>query len=296
MKNLLKSIACIIALSILGPAFSVTDQTVINYAPIVNLHVNEKFFPSSVEFFLEYVHEQNGHLVTNQALHHPSDDSLQFFQGQSTTTQPPVYAITVPKPNIGANIYDVHYFFFYPYNRGKNVCVGRFVKAGGVGCIGGYSTFGNHVGDWENIRIRFSDETPISLNLSVHDFNNEYPLTDSSNRLGEFEHENTHIIVYSAQGSHGTYLKPGRFVYKKLPNDELVDYTSNGGRVWRTYENTVIIPYHPVGQYPEQFAFMNFSGRWGNSKDTSKCAFGQCVLEAGPVGPSMKGSVNPYAP
>ncbi len=265
---------------------AVSNEAIIQYAPIVKIHPTDDFLPSSVEFFLQYVHEENNYLVTNQKLRHPSDYSLPFFKGDVSTI-PPVYAITVPKPNLGSDIYDVHYFFFFPYNRGKRVCVGKFIS--GIGCVGGYSTFGNHVGDWEGMRIRFQNDNILSLTLSAHDFSNEYSYSD-------FNKVNTHPIVYSASGSHGTYLKAGRFVYKKLPNDDLIDYTADGGYEWHTYNNVVIIPFHPVGEYPAEFSFLNFTGRWGNPKDSSKCVFGQCVLETGPSGPAMKAAVNPNAP
>jgi hypothetical protein len=46
---------------------------------------------------------------------------------------------------------DIAYWTFYPYNNGISVCIAS------LGCIGAYSSFSNHIGDWEHIVIRFID-------------------------------------------------------------------------------------------------------------------------------------------
>jgi hypothetical protein len=296
MKIITLIIAPLLTVCATQQVTAVTSDTIKKYAPIVKMHPDEEFFPSSVEYFMRYVHDENNFFTTVQSLREPSDYTLPFFRGELESKSPPVYAISVPKPSLGADVTEVHYFFFYPYNRGKNVCIGKFVKTFGVGCVGGYSTFGNHVGDWENIKITFHGETPVNLNASVHDSSNDYPLTNVADPFVSISHQETHPIVYSAKGSHGTYVKPGRMVYKTLPNDELIDDTADGGLEWRTYENVVVIPYHVKGQYPAEFSFMNFSGRWGNPKDgcgiVEKIS-GECILNDGPTGPAYKSAVNP---
>lgn len=287
MKSPLKKMALSCFSFFSASAFAVSNDAIINSAPVVIMHSQEIFLPSSVEFFLQNVHQEGEFLVTNQKLKHPSDYSIPMLLGESLSNNtPPVYAIVVPKPNLGSEVTDVHYFFFYPYNRGKRVCIGKFIS--GLGCIGGYSTFGNHIGNWENIRIRFYNDAITSINFSAHDYTNEYWPSDVM-------FHGKHPVVYSALGSHGSYPRSGNYVYKKLPNDDLVDKMDNGVE-WHTYNNVKIIPFHPVGSYPEEFGFMNFTGRWGNPRDTSKCAFGQCVLEQGPTGPAMKAAVDPLAP
>nr|WP_253894823.1 Vps62-related protein [Corallococcus exercitus] len=57
------------------------------------------------------------------------------------------------------------YWNFYPYNNGKRVCIGWYSP---WGCVGGYSTFGNHVGDWEHLTVRFIDGRPALVYLSQH--------------------------------------------------------------------------------------------------------------------------------
>lgn len=275
----------LITLSLSTYAFAVSHETIMNSAPIVKLHPDEEYMPSSVEFFLKNTHQDGEYFVTNTPLKHPSDESIPFFRGEFPAKIPPVYAIVVPKPTLGSDVFDVHYFFFHPYNRGKRVCVGVFI--GGIGCVGGYSTFGNHVGDWESFRVRFYGETMEDVETSYHSYEAHFSKND-------LYFNGTHPVIYSAKDSHGIYIRPGRYVYMKLPNDELVDYTGDGLE-WHTYQNVMIIPYHKVGSYPKEFDFLNYTGRWGNPKDASKCAFGQCVLEAGPTGPALKSRVDPYA-
>ena len=51
----------------------------------------------------------------------------------------PVYAFYAEK---GEGVVDLVYFFWYPYNRGKEVLD---------------TIWGNHVGDWEHITVRLTE-------------------------------------------------------------------------------------------------------------------------------------------
>lgn len=138
------------------------------YAPLVWLHRDEYYFPSSVEFFLPNVHESGGYMVTNQALGCDSCTDPQFLDGQRPDlTHVPVYAEIINRTQNGqpTNITDIVYWTFYPYNNGKRVCIGWFSP---WGCVGGYSTFGNHVGDWEHFTVRFVDGRPSQVFLSLN--------------------------------------------------------------------------------------------------------------------------------
>ena len=98
-------------------------------------------------------------------------------------------------------------------------------------------------------------------------------------------------MVYSAEGSHGLYAKPGKHVYRKLPNgDKLADYTSRG-KSWRTWENLQFILFQPKKLYEGRDSWMNYKGRWGNRKQSCgiyERVSGQCQLNDGPVGPVEK--------
>lgn len=152
------------ALSAISP--EITDM-VHTWAPLVWLHSGEQFMPSSVEFFLEHVnlHDRKGRLVdgqpsgatlpagpnsasyrlqSKQKLGCPSCLGPAFFHGASVANGAvPVYAIVRPY-NDAWKTTDVVYHTFYPYNRGKDVCLGITRSKGKDNCLGNVESFGNH--------------------------------------------------------------------------------------------------------------------------------------------------------
>ena len=124
------------------------------WAPKVYLYSREKWFPSSVDYFLPHmsmfhnsVRKQENLFASN--LHTGASDStsqfwylktkqnlqhyysqLQFFQGQDVrSTSVPTYVL-LRKHGITT---DLVYWFFYPYNKGKDVCVGAIACGGCAG-------------------------------------------------------------------------------------------------------------------------------------------------------------------
>ena len=74
------------------------------------------------------------YLKTQEAMSKANDDSLGVFQGQSSPTgKVPIYAFW--KLNSLQTKFTIHYWIFFPYNKGKRICLG--VKAIG-GCLGSY--------------------------------------------------------------------------------------------------------------------------------------------------------------
>lgn len=277
------------------------------YAPLVYLHSDEAFNPSSVEFFQRYMNIDfnNSHWKTKQPIDCASCTNLDFFKGQSVETDKiPVYAMIVPKPNIGKDITDVFYWFFYPYNRGKRVCISPIYTNGN--CWGKYSTFGHHVGDWEHVTIRFKDDQPQQLYLAQHNFGQSFDWGDYRVQYiqgldSDNQTVNMRPILYSAKGSHGTYAEPGEYVYYKIFNgDKLVDKT-NKGNAWQTWQNIILIPNNDSRKITKSIAknWHNYSGRWGNPKRTCtflgidfEKIFKSCILNDGPIGPGFKAATN----
>ncbi|XP_066291649.1 uncharacterized protein [Branchiostoma lanceolatum] len=175
---------------------------------------------------------------------------------------------------------------FYPYNRGKRVCIGLRVFGK---CIGGYSTFGHHVGDWEHVTVRLVGDQPSSIYVSAHSFGGKYDWDAASRTYKScfdvVRTEGTHPILYSAAGSHGLWSTPGTHTYKKiLINGKLQDETS-AGTAWDTWKNVPSIKYRPDGGYTGPSSWLNFKGRWGNKKDgcTVEKLSGECILNDGPT-------------
>ena len=250
-------------------------------------------------------------LFTREGLDNASD-VLDFFHGcngslssNCTISDVPVYAYWVKKQiQVGeelVDIVDLVYFFYYPYNRGKNV----------LGWI-----WGNHVGDWEHVTVRlmwgYDDQTgwslqPVQMYLSAHDFGGIYGW-DEIPKIND-----THPVVYSAWGSHGVWKTAGAHVYGSAMGTDLVDECSEG-TAWDTWNYLEAFDYNanqgldgntwPVwmsDDFADPGIFCEFSNpacgpiyRWGNMED--ECLpppIGYCILENGPTGPVSKGVWSP---
>ncbi|WP_105975780.1 Vps62-related protein [Streptomyces geranii] len=271
------------------------------YAPKIIFDPAENYFPSDVESFLANTHtEQHGdetYRVPNQPLGCPSCTDPEFLGGTAPgSVQPPIYAQVVHRTANGraTNITDINYWQFFPYNRGKRVCVGLYSDIWG-GCLGGYSTFGNHVGDWEHITVRLVDDAPYQVSLSQHDGGQT-----QAYGTGEIATENGRPVVYSARGSHALYPYPGHYTYRELFNgDSLTDiagYNINSG-IWDTRQSVKVFAWQPPGTYTGEWSWLNYDGRWGTRKDGCTPVLedltGQCILVEGPDGPNLKGVYDP---
>ena len=311
-----------------------------NWAPLITLDQNEVWRPSGVEHFLSNTKLEgcgqkpepssltssnlercnaNSYLTTKESLSCPSCTEPVFLRGQHPRNVPLNVIYREHK-----NFLEVAYWTFFPYNRGKRVCLG-YVQKGcfllgriwgrcpcgeNLGCIGEYSTFGHHVGDWERITVRFrkinNDYQIYSIHLSIHGidvtnkFGGEFLWQD-----GHFKKRDqtiamyggTHAVIYSSEGSHGMWPSAGRHEYKVLPNgDTLVDYTSSG-LSWYTWERLKPVQYDPSGQYSGEFKFLGFKGRWGNRKQGCGIvgmAIGECQLNNAPETPSSFPNYHTY--
>ncbi|APR78538.1 Hypothetical protein A7982_03885 [Minicystis rosea] len=254
----------------------------LQYAPKIWLHGEESYFPSSTDAFLPNVHEeeQGGthYYVTNQSLGCDSCTDPLFLDGQNPSqSRVPVYAEIVNRTQNGqaTNVTDVIYWAFYPYNNGKRVCVGVYQEP--LGCLGGYSTFGNHVGDWEHVTIRFVDGKPSQVYLSQHENGQIFNYGDPALPLSDGR-----PMVFAALGSHGLYPDAARHTYDQIPTGDTLNDDTGAGTMWDTQAS--VIQFSP-GVQTGAPVWLNYTGRWGNPK--SGCEYveaisGQCVLNSGP--------------
>lgn len=256
------------------------------YAPRVWMHADESYFPSSVEWFFDHTQLDPGdnRYVTNEALGCPSCTDPAFLDGQSPATESvPAYTMIVPK---GDGVTDIVYWMFYPYNRGKRVCIGVYTP---LGCVGGYSTFGHHVGDWEHATIRLVDGQPSEIYLSQHSHGQTLPWGDI-----DIAYSGTHVEMFSAKGSHGLYPDAGRHIYRYIGNGDFLADDTSAGTAWDTWDNLEVFDWQPIGEYA--LDWLNFDGRWGNAKDGCEIVeaiSGECMLNGGPSGPMMKNAADP---
>ena len=320
------------------------------YAPRVFLSPAERFYPSSVEWSFDHLfrYSPTEYFQSNPLWHAliyrlfpPPDDKyyvspketidsasdwLEYHYGcnGSATDNPcqlsdaPAYAFwniqTIPWGGEEIEVADLTYFFYYPYNRGKE-----------------YSDtiWGSHVGDWEHITVRLSwvynpstgwEIKPIHLFVSAHDFGTSHPW----DTIEKVPPDTDHPIVYSAEGSHGIYVTVGRQRYGKIDKAGglyiafLYDYTGEGSQ-WNTWTNLETFDYdaeHGLGSsvWPRWMStdyeaacapdnpgcdpYDPASGpifRWG-TYEFGTCWI-KCRMDKGPTGPVDKGMWNnPYEP
>lgn len=245
----------------------------------------EIYFPSSVEWAFEHMNRAfpvllpeapKWWLFTKDSLSSPSD-VLPYFHGcdgastgsPCSLTETPVYAfwdeVEFDVSGDWVKVYDLIYFFYYPYNRGK--AISAFPLNGTV--------LGNHVGDWEHVSVRLTPQwdeqsgwslKPAQIYLSAHDFGRNYlwdqisktegypiflPLilqqgspalvdqaqqVEQTNTVDQTIWFTTHPVVYAAWGAHGLWRDPGEHVYKHLPAwlGVLSDWTGEG-IAWETW-------------------------------------------------------------
>ncbi|XP_023930878.1 putative vacuolar protein sorting-associated protein TDA6 [Lingula anatina] len=290
------------------------------WAPVVRLAMGEEWKPSSVDYFLQHVNLRGGsptsvtpstlptcnkncYLETKTPLSCASCREPDVFKGQDPASAP-AYAIYEDK----GSVVEITYWFFFPYNRGKRACVGFYFdnvcpcfKAWGHclcprlnGCVGGYSTFGNHVGDWEHVKIKFNNNKIYSIYLSIHGsdttnkFGGEFLWNGSGFKKGDRVVQMTdctHAQVYAAKGSHGMWPNTGNHVYKKLINGDKLKDLCSAGTAWKTADNLKVVKMAAKGQFTGKFSFLNFLGRWGNRERNCVPLIDQCVLSNGPRGP-----------
>ncbi|MFY1831952.1 Vps62-related protein [Myxococcus fulvus] len=272
----------------------VDELAALQFAPRIYLAPGEYYLPSSVEFFLANVHDDGRFLWTNQALGCPSCTNPPFLGGQRPDqTHVPVYIQKVRRTSQGrpTNVTDLIYWTFYPYNAGKEVCIGADTE---IGCIGGKSTFGNHVGDWEHLTVRFIDGRPAYVYMSQHSEGGFFEFGNKAMALEGFR-----PTAYAAKGSHALYASPGEFAYEHIPVlGPLVDVTGHGVS-WNTWDRPVIFHWQPMGTFTGSLAWLNITSDWGNDKagcdNIATQISGQCILNAGPTAPMLKGFAHPSA-
>ncbi|WLR41455.1 Vps62-related protein [Bacillus carboniphilus] len=265
------------------------------YAPRIWFDNDEKYFPSSVEWSAQYMerYKPSGSneysLRTKESLSNPNG-VLDFFRGDLNSAK--IYA---GWREAGPNTIDINYMVWYPYNRGKMTNNIDWLQSlipfvdNGVG-------FGHHVGDWEGLQIRLVNGEPTQVDLRYHAWSKKYNWSEFS------KVENTHIVTYSAQGSHGTWKDPGVHEYMDFVLDSLVDITSQGtawdswnvveaydfdlqeglsGKNWPAWlsnDNTWTEP----GKDPAN-PLSGGINRWGNLE--SGCMSDLCINSGGPGGP-----------
>lgn len=221
---------------------------------------------------------------------------------------------------------------FMDPSQGKTICT---INLGPLGrlpipqlfgkCLGTRRDFGSHVGDWEHMTLYFragQRREPTEMYVSAHDAGAYYTYERLSGSF-EFRRQETrnnhilqqaifpktvrtvangHPVLFSALGSHGLWVAPGRHRFVRVPR--LVDV--NGfGTPWYTWKNLEFSYDNRHQQQPNRAVrraaagglmegpkWLRFLGRWGNSQ--SKChplkrlGLNFCEYNDGPTGIPLK--------
>lgn len=262
-------------------------QALLNqFAPAVYLCSQEKYFPASVDWYLQkvtlnYEGEIELHQVTAQNLIVQSEgDDVSFLiptgSGPSTgyiqahdyklaitdkqtrygiqppppaNPQAPFYGAVIDNPDKQAT--DLLYMFFYAYNG-----------------LAGYAfnEIGTHEGDWEHVIIRLSSDKTrvVGMYCQAHASDDAYsqwyyppPYTpDPDLQFSWYAGSTTRPIVYAAAQSHASYVAAGEWPLGWL-GWKGEDVTDNGP-VWNAAVNVTLV------SVPET-NWLKFSGRWGKT-------------------------------
>jgi len=285
------------------------EALVRKYAPIMELNVDEDYWPTTIDAFLPHMIMQtvtNGVprdfytgsldrnvlaeeaiklgtrndqttacLRTRADLNQPSDTQDWFSGSYPGETGVTTYVVVVNGEN---GKLDIVYWWLFNYNQGKTVAS---------------TSWGNHVSDWEHVKVSLSGvnfTTPGHEQIIhlLYDAHGDQTILDPK----DAELVGSQMIVHLANGSHEAYphvgvydLPAGTHDYCKA-NAYQFDQRRSPLEIYEWNGTGFITP--PAGPLPGILSikdpnWINYQGRWGNWERGS--LFGQISrLESGPGG------------
>lgn len=266
------------------------EQLAKDQAPIVYLHPDEPFYPSSVDWYLSRVRLVNtlggvrkivadvGTLNGSNLIERRNvDDKLRSTHdrmfdganpewllsipddatkaGERTPPDVPVKVESYVQINAWPNqpIVDFQYWLFYPYNGniGRVPVLNIKIKAGA------------HESDWEHLIVRYNTATKqvVTVFYSAHGGDNRWCHTDQWK-----DPETGRPRAYAAVESHANYWSVGRQKRDSFgANLTAQDHTGKGAR-WDLADNLVFVDNDRINA---SNSWLGFSGRWGASAGTT---------------------------
>ncbi|CAH1416198.1 unnamed protein product [Lactuca virosa] len=250
------------------PTFAQIEALIQAYSPIIYFHPDEKYLPSTVNWYFE-----NGALLYQKGLeNNPSPiepDGSNLPQGGSDDDS---YWLDLPiddsakdrvkkggldnanayfhiKPMFGATFTDIAIWVFYPFNGPARVKL-EFVTIS-LGKIG------QHVGDWEHLTLRVSNFDG-SLKYVYFSEHSGGTLLDASQI--EFGNGNK-PVAYASLNGHAFYSKPGLVLQGKGGNGIRND-TAKGKAVMDTGVRAAVVAAEYLTMVEEP-PWLNYSRKWG---------------------------------
>ncbi|POS84938.1 hypothetical protein EPUL_002482, partial [Erysiphe pulchra] len=277
-----------------------------DFAPLVFLDKNERYFPADIATHIEkttpFINIKA--LEPTQKVSVDNLDSLNKFNVDKsqvflTSTEEvgkkPAYLLGVQPDSTGKTVgatscavivtdhgdgtVDAFYMHFYSFDKGNTV-FGR--------------ELGDHVADWEHVMLRFKNGVPEALWLSQHAKGQAFTYK-------AMKKQGDRPIVFSARGTHALYSTGGNHDHT-LPSANLrvglvIDKSSEGA-LWDPMKSAFFYTFNPTSNTFESvdnspLAIMNFKGRWGDARypkgtKGQKKFFGFRKYVDGPTGPIDK--------
>jgi hypothetical protein len=250
-----------------------------DFAPVLNFHEEEDFYPIAVEYQLtasnlnqsldnetqvkafpsaqdleNYTDPEDRYYLDN--IHGTVNDSgvLEDYLARKGDFNVTVYARVTNGSNRGRNYHLIQYWIFYAFNKG---------------------TMNTHEGDWELVQLAVDQATgkPIEAFYSQHTEGQKALWTD-------VEKDGDHPQVYVAKGSHANYFRPyqGKLSFAR---DEVAD----NGEVLKPADYSLVLLGEPgPGNRPDEQAWLDFGGRWGEYGSDEDELRGK----RGPPGPAFR--------
>mgnify|MGYP004703862301 FL=1 len=252
--------------------------------------INSKYFVMTKKYFNPKSDFFKGHKPTNMGIapHTPSNLVVTYHHKRDVLTNE--YVI---------DYIDAFWGLFYPFNEGAYVM--------------GTGPWGNHLGDWEHILVRFFRDgdtfKPVAIWLSAHSGGFAYEF-DKISKYDSNLSPGKKPIVFSAKGTHANYASVGQHAHD-VPFffSALSDFTDRG-MLWdvaSNYYGYSLDLYNDKDTQPEDYVFipagkreqdlgsgwLNYLGRWGNEKlpkthPLQKNGYVQWRYIDGPTGPIGK--------
>ncbi|KAG7294550.1 hypothetical protein NEMBOFW57_004625 [Staphylotrichum longicolle] len=293
------------------------EQAISTYAPVLQLHPNEAYVNTSIEYFLQHstlVDSKSGNRIVHPAIDQlpQAGDDKQFYLeledgakgGDFSSAKAYVHAYWVQ----GMSYTDLQFWLFSAYNGPGTAHINglvfdTIVHTGDVNL----APLGEHFGDWECVVVRIDNDTKEMTNiwLSQHSggqwFDQEQ--ISSSFRMAQ----GTHPIVYSSRNGHANYPSADSNYtehYKVPPvgipagiEFFLRNDTANGGLSLDCSQNYQIVSadwLKGADAYPVP-AWVTYPFRWGpegTATHISANTVKQIIqAAAGPLAPFLPGSL-----
>ncbi|EPS39648.1 hypothetical protein H072_6583 [Dactylellina haptotyla CBS 200.50] len=180
---------------------------------------------------------------------------------------------------------DVFYFYFYNFNAGPPINI-----------LGLKLVFGNHVGDWEHMMVRFINGKPTQVWYSQHATGQAFTY-EATRKIGN------RPIGYSAKGSHANYATDGLHDHTipnlNLPGSLFLTDTTNAGPLWDPLLSAYFYKFDATSGTVSAYdpsspvSWLYYKGKWGDqqyptSHTNQIVVFGQAKFGGGPTGPLTK--------